>query len=51
MLDHFAVFTKGGVVLFATQDERPLAGNPVNALIASVLLEVRAKKEIALTLF
>ena len=43
MLDHFTVFTKGGVVLFATQNERALAGSPVNNLIASVLLEVRVQ--------
>jgi len=44
MLDHFTVFTKGGIVLFSTEDERPLVGNPVSELIASVLLEVRVMR-------
>ncbi|KAJ1858947.1 hypothetical protein GGH12_001107 [Coemansia sp. RSA 1822] len=38
MLDHFAIATKGGVVLWA-KDYTDVTGNPVNALIQDVLIQ------------
>jgi len=40
MLDHFTIFTKGGIVLWSN-NETKLKGNPVDNLVRSVLLEER----------
>lgn len=40
MLEQFVVFTKGGLVLYRN-GVGELHGNPINALISSILLEVR----------
>lgn len=39
MLDHFAIFTSGGLVLWAISIAK-LKGSPVNDMIKAVLLEV-----------
>jgi len=39
MLDHFAIFTSGGIVLWALSWAK-LKGTPLNDLIKTVLLEV-----------
>jgi signal recognition particle receptor subunit alpha len=41
MLDHFCIFTKGGVLLWA-MSFTALKGDPINALIRMCLLEDRA---------
>eukprot|EP00727_Mastigamoeba_balamuthi_P002600 m51a1_g12337 putative signal recognition particle receptor (624) ;mRNA; r:498998-502058 len=41
MLEYFAVFTKGGIVLWSRQGTPPLHDNPVDSLVSNVLLEER----------
>eukprot|EP00243_Klebsormidium_subtile_P009562 TRINITY_DN481_c0_g2_i1.p1 TRINITY_DN481_c0_g2~~TRINITY_DN481_c0_g2_i1.p1 ORF type:complete len:634 (+),score=210.96 TRINITY_DN481_c0_g2_i1:112-2013(+) len=42
MLDHFSIFTRGGLVLWTFQLTTALKGNPVDSLIRSCLLEERS---------
>ncbi|GAQ87478.1 signal recognition particle receptor [Klebsormidium nitens] len=42
MLDHFSIFTRGGLVLWTFQLTSALKGNPVDSLIRSCLLEERS---------
>jgi signal recognition particle receptor subunit alpha len=41
MLDHFSIFTKGGVVLWS-YDFAAIQGRPVDALVREILIEERA---------
>ncbi len=40
MLDFFAIFGKGGIVLWALKETQQAIGPPVNALIREVFLQV-----------
>lgn len=42
MLDHFSIFTRGGLVLWTFQLTSALKGSPIDALIRSCLLEERS---------
>lgn len=41
MLDFFSIFSKGGIVLWYFQGTSQLFTQPINALIKSVILQVR----------
>lgn len=41
MLDLFTIFTKGGIVLWCFRGTQEFFAPPVNALIRSVILQVR----------
>lgn len=41
MLDLFTIFTKGGIVLWCFRGTQEIFSSPVNALIRSVILQVR----------
>jgi hypothetical protein len=41
MLDHFAIFTRGGIRVWTWAGGAPLRGSPLDALVASCLVEDR----------
>lgn len=45
MLDLFTIFTKGGIVLWCFRGTQEFFAPPVNALIRSVILQVKKKLE------
>lgn len=44
MLDLFTIFTKGGIVLWCFRGTQEIFTSPVNALIRSVILQVKKKQ-------
>lgn len=43
MLDFFSIFSKGGIVLWYFQGTSQLFTQPINALIKTVILQVKVK--------
>jgi len=41
MLEHFSIFSKGGVVLFVRKNA-PIKGNPINSLVQKALIQERS---------